>query len=260
VLDELRVTPGKPPRLAERDTRDTLGLGRKEAVERRRELVGRIDRLQYLLHAEGKRALLLVLQGVDASGKDGVIRRVLVGVNPQSVRVVSFKAPAGAELRHDYLWRIRAALPPRGTLGVFNRSHYEDIVTVRVLSLAPEEVWRRRGGHVREFERMLVDEGTAIVKVFLHVSREEQAKRLRERIEDPLKRWKLAPEDLTAGDRYDEHMAAYEDAIAETSTEWAPWHVVPADRNWVKAYATAALLCDALERLDPRLPDAPPGL
>jgi PPK2 family polyphosphate:nucleotide phosphotransferase len=256
VLEHLRVKPGEPPRLTERDPRETLGLEKEAAKERRRDLTRRIDELQYRLHAEGTRAFLLVLQGLDASGKDGVIRRVFSGVNPQGVRVVAFKAPVGEELRHDCLWRIHRALPERGMLGVFNRSHYEDIVTVRVRGLAPDEVWRTRPAHVREFERMLTDEGTAIVKVFLHVSKEEQAARLRERLEDPLKRWKFRVDDLAVNDRYDEFMAAYEEALAETSTDWAPWYVVPADRNWVKAYATAALVAAALERLDPTLPSA----
>jgi PPK2 family polyphosphate:nucleotide phosphotransferase len=254
VLEHLRVTPGERARLADRDPRDTLGLEKDAGKKRRRDLTGRIDELQYLLYGEGTRALLLVLQGLDASGKDGVIRRVFVGVNPQAVRVVAFKAPVGAELRHDYLWRIHRTLPERGTLGVFNRSHYEDIATVRVRGLAPEDVWRARPAHVREFERMLVDEGTAIVKVFLHVSKEEQAARLQERLDDPLKRWKFQAEDLVVNDRYDEFMAAYEETITETSTDWAPWYVVPADRNWVKAYATAALVVAALEALDPKLP------
>jgi PPK2 family polyphosphate:nucleotide phosphotransferase len=254
VFEQLRVTPGVPARLAEREPRDTLGLDKDSAKKRRQELVRRIDELQYVLFAEATRSLLLVVQGLDASGKDGVIRKVFVGVNPQGVRVVSFKAPVGTELQHDYLWRIHAALPPRGTLGVFNRSHYEDIVTVRARELAPEEAWSRRGGHVREFERMLADEGTTLVKVFLHVSREEQAARLGERMEDGMKRWKFRPEDLEVNEQYDRFMAAYEEAITETSTEWAPWYVVPADRNWVKAYATASLVCAALESLDPKLP------
>jgi PPK2 family polyphosphate:nucleotide phosphotransferase len=255
-LDRLRVPSGERPRLAERDPRDDLGLDKDTAKRRTKELRDRIDELQYLLYAEGTRAVLLVLHGLDASGKDGVIRSVFDGVNPQGVRVESFKAPAGTELQHDYLWRIHAVLPRRGTIGVFNRSHYEDIVTVRALALAPAGVWRRRAEHVRELERMLVDEGTAIVKVYLHVSREEQRTRLQERIDDPRKRWKLHAEDLAVNERYDEYVAAYEEAITETSTEWAPWHVVPADRNWVKAYATAALVCEALERLDPKLPDS----
>jgi PPK2 family polyphosphate:nucleotide phosphotransferase len=250
------VAPGERPRLAERDPGDDLGLDKDTAKRRTKELRDRIDELQYLLYAEGTRAVLLVLQGLDASGKDGVIRRVFDGVNPQGVRVESFKAPVGEELRHDYLWRIHAALPRRGTIGVFNRSHYEDVTTVRVLELAPAEVWGRRCGHVRKFERMLVEEGTAIVKVYLHVSREEQGTRLQERVDDPQKRWKFRAGDLDVNARYDEYVAAYEEAITETSTDWAPWFVVPADRNWVKAYATAALVCETLERLDPRLPSS----
>jgi PPK2 family polyphosphate:nucleotide phosphotransferase len=256
-LEQLRVAPGEPARLAERDPGDTLGLEKEDAQKQTDKLRERIDELQYLLHAEATRAVLLILQGVDASGKDGVIRRVFDGVNPQGVHVVSFKAPVGAELQHDYLWRIHAALPPRGTIGVFNRSHYEDIVTVGVLGLFPEAVWKRRGGHIREFERMLHEEGTTVAKVFLNVSRREQNERLQERIDDPAKRWKFRPGDLEVSERYGEYLAAYDAAITETSTEWAPWHVVPADRNWVKAYATAAILCDALERLDPNLPEAP---
>jgi PPK2 family polyphosphate:nucleotide phosphotransferase len=256
-LEQLRVAPGEPARLAERDPRDTLGLEKEEAEKLTKKLRERIDELQYLLFAEAKRAVLLILQGVDASGKDGVIRRVFAGVNPQGVRVTSFKAPVGAEVEHDYLWRIHAALPPRGTIGVFNRSHYEDIVTVGVLGLFPEEVWRRRGGHIREFERMLADEGTTTAKVFLNVSRREQRERLQERIDDPQKRWKFRPGDLDVSERFDEYLAAYDAAMRETSTEWAPWHVVPADRNWVKAYATASIVCEILERLDPKLPEGP---
>lgn len=253
------MVPGEPARLDEQDPRDQLGLDKEGAEKQTRKLRDRIEELQYLLFAEAKRAALLILQGLDASGKDGVIRRVFAGVNPQGVRVVSFKAPAGVEVEHDYLWRVHAALPPRGMIGVFNRSHYEDIVTVGVLGLVPDEVWRRRAGHIREFERMLADEGTAIAKVFLNVSREEQRERLAERVEDPRKRWKFSPGDLEVNTRYDEYLAAYEAAITETSTEWAPWHVVPADRNWVKAYATASIVCELLERLDPKLPEGPAG-
>jgi PPK2 family polyphosphate:nucleotide phosphotransferase len=201
-----------------------------------------------------------VLQGLDASGKDGVVRSVFDGVNPQGVEVTSFRAPAGAEREHDYLWRIQAALPPRGKLGIFNRSQYEDIVAVRMLELAPKEVWSRRAGHIKEFERMLTDEGTALVKVFLNVSKSKQAERLQERIDDPRKRWKFRKDDLTVHARYDEYLAAYDEAITETSTEWAPWYVVPADRNWVKAVAVATLVVDALETIDPKLPPAEPGI
>lgn len=155
---------------------------------------------------------------------------------------------------------MHAELPARGELGIFNRSHYEDIVAVRMLGLAPEDVWRRRPSHIREWERMLTDEGTTIVKVFLNVSKEEQRKRLQERIDDPEKRWKLRLDDLQVRKSFDDYMAAYEEALTETSTEWAPWYVVPADRNWVKAVAVAELLTDALDRMEPKLPTAEPGV
>jgi PPK2 family polyphosphate:nucleotide phosphotransferase len=204
--------------------------------------------------------VLLVLQGLDAAGKDGVIRSVLREVSPQGCRVVSFESPTRTELAHDFLWRVHVELPARGELGVFNRSHYEDVVAVRMHGLAPEEVWRRRGGHIREWERMLVDEGTAIVKAFLNVSKVEQRRRLQARIDNPEKRWKFKQDDLEVRMRFDDYVTAYEEALTETSSEWAPWHVVPADRNWVKALAVAQLLVVELERLDPRFPDPEPGI
>ena len=261
MLEALRVDPGSAPGIAERDARDDLGLTSKEAArEVLREHRDRISELQERLYAEGSHAVLLILQGLDAAGKDGVIRSVFTGVNPMGVRVSSFGVPSETELAHDYLWRIHAELPRRGTIGVFNRSHYEDVVAVRMHSLAPEEVWRRRPGHLREWERMLVDEGTTIVKVFLNVSRDEQRLRFQERLDDPAKRWKFRTGDLEVRERFDEYVAAWEEVIVETSTDWAPWHVVPADRNWVKSTAVAALVAAALERLDPRMPAAEPGL
>jgi PPK2 family polyphosphate:nucleotide phosphotransferase len=260
MITPLRVEPGTPARLAERDTRDTLGLDRARARELMRELSERLDVLQRRLYAESTRSLLLVLQGLDASGKDGVIRAVSAGISPQGCHVVAFREPTATELAHDYLWRVHAQLPARGELGIFNRSHYEDVVTARMRQLAPEEVWRRRSTHLREWERMLTDEGTTIVKVFLNVSKDEQRKRLQERIANLEKRWKFRREDLEAHRRYDEYVAAYEDALTETSTGWAPWHVVPSDRNWVKAVAVAQLLVDELERMDPQLPPPEPGI
>jgi PPK2 family polyphosphate:nucleotide phosphotransferase len=256
----LRVEPGTAARLADRDTHDTLGLDKARAKDALGDLHDRLDVLQRRLFAEGERSVLLVLQGLDASGKDGVIRSVFSGLSPQGCKVVSFKAPTSTELAHDYLWRVHAALPVRGEIGIFNRSHYEDVVTVRVKQLAPEEVWRRRTAHIREWERMLVDEGTSVVKVFLNVSKAEQQERLQERIDDPEKRWKFRREDLEVRARFDEYVAAYDQALAETSTAWAPWYVVPADRNWVKAYAVAKLLVEELERLDPQLPQPEPGI
>jgi len=221
---------------------------------------GRIDRLQYRLYAEDRRSVLLVLQGLDASGKDGVVRRAFEGVNPMGVSVTSFRAPDGAELQHDYLWRIHAALPRRGTVGIFNRSHYEDVVAVRMYGIAPEKVWRPRYEHIRGFERMLVDEGTTVIKVFLNVSREEQRARFQDRIDNPEKRWKFRRDDLLVREQFDDWIAAWDEALTETSTEWAPWYVVPADRNWLKALAVGELVVDALERLDPQLPEPEEGL
>jgi PPK2 family polyphosphate:nucleotide phosphotransferase len=258
VIDHLRVEPGERPGLDKRDPGDRLGLDKDAGKKRLDELHERLDALQYRLYAEAKRAVLVVLQGIDGSGKDGVIRSVFRGLNPQGCRVASFKAPTPSELAHDYLWRVHAVTPARGEIGIFNRSHYEDVVTVRLLDLAPEEVWRRRPGHIREWERLLVDEGTSIVKVFLHVSKDEQLKRFKERLENPEKSWKFRKADLEVHERYDDYMSAYEDAIAETSTAWAPWHVVPADHNWVKALAVAELLVAELDRMDPQLPEPDP--
>jgi PPK2 family polyphosphate:nucleotide phosphotransferase len=261
MIQKLWVKPGGRARIARRDARDTLGIDGKAAGKKRlAEIVERLAVLQQRLYAEGRRSVLLILQGLDASGKDGVVRSVFTGLNAQGCRVTSFKAPTSTELARDYLWRVHNAVPARGEIGIFNRSHYEDAVTVRVLGLAPKKVTDRRPGHIREWERELTDEGTTIVKVFLNVSKEEQRVRLQERIDDPEKRWKFDPHDLEMRKRFDDYIAAYEKVINATSTDWAPWHVVPADRNWVKSLAVAELLLDALERIDPKLPEPPPGI
>jgi len=252
----LRVDPGSPPNLDRRDPGSRLGLpGKEEGLDRLRELVERLALLHNRLFAERSRALLLVLQGMDASGKDGTIRHVLTGVNPQGCRVVSFREPAGLDLAHDYLWRVHIQCPERGEIAIFNRSHYEDVVAARVRGLVPTRTWKRRYEHIRCFERLLGDEGTLVLKVFLHVSRDEQRRRLQERLEDPEKQWKFNPGDLDDRQRWDEFATAYEEAIRATSTEDAPWYVVPADHNWVRNLAVAALLVAALERLDPKLPE-----
>jgi PPK2 family polyphosphate:nucleotide phosphotransferase len=257
----VRVTPGEPSALTQRDPGDRLGLSDKEAgLERLAELVARIGSLQYRLAAEGKRSLLLVLQGLDAAGKDGTIRHVLTGVSPQSWRIVSFKQPTVTELAHDYLWRVHRACPARGEVGIFNRSHYEDLVTTRVRGLVPEHVWKHRPRQVREFERMLSEEGTSIVKVFLHVSADEQRERLEERLTNPEKAWKFSREDIADRVRRSSYLEVYDEVISETSTDWAPWYIVPADHNWIRNLAVAELLDEALEGLDPQLPPADPSL
>jgi PPK2 family polyphosphate:nucleotide phosphotransferase len=256
VSKRLLVEPGTAAGLAGRDPRDDLGLpGKREVEPLRADLLARLRDLQNRLWAEESRSVLVVLQGLDTSGKDGTIEHVFTGVNPQGVSTVAFKAPTSAELAHDYLWRVHDACPSRGRVGIFNRSHYEDLVTVRVLGLVSAGVCRRRYRHVREFERMLTEEGTTMLKVFLLISKEEQAKRLQARLDNPEKRWKFQTSDLATRERWAAYMEAYEEAIGKTSTDWAPWYVVPADRKWVRNVAVAQLLVDTLERLDPRYPE-----
>jgi PPK2 family polyphosphate:nucleotide phosphotransferase len=257
----LRVAPGETADLAGRATDSHLDLPHKTAgVNELARLTEAISRLQNRLWAEEQRSLLLVLQGMDASGKDGTIRRVFTGVNPQGCRVTSFKAPSHAELAHDYLWRIHANCPRRGEIGIWNRSHYEDIVTVSVLGLIPTAQRKKRVEHVRAFEAILHDEGTEIVKVFLHISREEQRRRLQARLDDPEKRWKFNVTDLEARKQWDDYQAAYDTALTETSTDVAPWYVVPGDHKWVRDVAVARLLEATLRRMDPQFPDPPEDL
>jgi len=258
-LAPLQVPSGKAPRLDRRDPGDRLGLTDKASAREQRDAV--LDELEDLhgrLWAEAKRSVLLVLQGVDTSGKDGTIRRVLTGVNPQGCSVTSFKAPTTLELEHDYLWRVHNACPARGRLGVFNRSHYEDVVAARVLGVIDDRRCRRRYRHLRDFEQMLTDEGTTLIKVFLHISREEQRQRLQARLDDPTKRWKFKVEDLEAREQWDAYQSCYEDAISATSTDASPWWVVPGDRKWVRDVAVATLLLETFRRLDPQFPPPDP--
>ena len=261
VVDELRVQPGDAPHLGHRDPGARLGADSKsDGVERLASLVERLGVLHNRLFAEARHAVLLVLQGMDAAGKDGVIRSVFTGVNPQGCRVEAFKEPTQLELAHDFLWRVHSRCPGRGDIAIFNRSHYEDVVAARVRSLVPEETWTKRYRHIVEFERLLADEGTSVIKVFLHESREVQRKRLQERVDDAEKRWKFRLGDLDDRARWDDFQQAYEDAIRETSTERAPWYVVPADHNWSRNLCVAEILVDAIERLHPHQPQAEPGV
>jgi PPK2 family polyphosphate:nucleotide phosphotransferase len=256
VLEHLIVKPGEAANLDGRDPADRLGLpGKAETKKPLAKLHEELAEYQLRLWAEGKQALLLILQGLDASGKDGAIRKVFAGVNPQGCRVVSFGVPTEAELAHDYLWRIHNACPSRGEIGIFNRSHYEDVVTVGVMELAPEEVWRPRIGQIREFEQTLTAEGTTIVKCFLHISKEEQKQRFEARLANPTKRWKFNPRDLETRKRWTRFTAAYEEALTATSTDVAPWYVIPADHKWVRNVALATLLVETLRRLDPQFPE-----
>ncbi|HEX6312243.1 MAG TPA: PPK2 family polyphosphate kinase, partial [Acidimicrobiia bacterium] len=259
LADRFRVQPGKLADLAGRDPRDRLGYGgKRDGRAALPPLLEELDGLHDRLWAEATRSVLLVLQGMDASGKDGVIRHVLTAIDPQGVRVASFKAPNRDELAHDYLWRVHAQCPTRGQVGVFNRSHYEDVVAALLTGAVDRARCELRYRHIREFERMLVDEGTTVVKVFLHISRDEQRDRLQARLDDPTKRWKFHPDDLDVRSRWSSYQAAYERAITETSTDWAPWYVVPADHKWARDIAVASILVEAVTALDPQFPPADP--
>jgi PPK2 family polyphosphate:nucleotide phosphotransferase len=254
VRRECSVEPGAAAELEKRSTGAKFGLAKRDAELELLALTERLAVLHNRLYAEHTRALLLVLQGLDASGKDGTIRRVFTGVNPQGCQVEPFKAPSDLELDHDYLWRIHNALPRRGDIGIFNRSHYEDVTTVQVLGIIGDRERKRRYGQINDFERMLHEEGTRIVKVFLHVGKEEQRVRLQRRLDDPERRWKFRPDDLDTRAQWDQYICLYDAAITATSTTWAPWYIVPADHKWVSGLAVARFLLEALEDMDPQIP------
>ncbi len=251
-----RIEPGTDAGLATIDSGSTEGApGDKSKTQAAsKDLYGQLAGLQERLYAEGERSLLVVLQALDAGGKDGTIKNVFRGLNPAGSRVVSFKVPSKEEQSHDFLWRIHAKTPARGEVVVFNRSHYEDVLIVRVHGLVPEEVWRPRYQYINDFEANLAASGTRIVKLFLHIAKEEQAKRFQARLDDSTKHWKFRKGDLAERARWDDYMAAFEEAITRTSTEHAPWYVVPADKKWYRNWAVARILVETLEDMDPQYP------
>jgi PPK2 family polyphosphate:nucleotide phosphotransferase len=250
-----RVKPGARVRLAEHDPDDTGGLRDKSEAEKpMQKNLERLSELQYLLYAEGRRALLIVLQAMDAGGKDGTIRHVMSGLNPQGCRVTSFKAPSATELAHDFLWRIHAAAPAKGEIGIFNRSHYEDVLVARVHGLVSEKVWRGRYEQINRFEETLSKNHIRILKFFLHISKGEQRKRLEERLRDPAKNWKISPADLAERKRWGAYVAAYEEALSRCSTEEAPWFIIPANHKWFRNLAVSQIIADALEKMDMKFP------
>jgi PPK2 family polyphosphate:nucleotide phosphotransferase len=261
-MDRYRIAPGTPVRLAELDARDSQAFDGDRRAGRRelKRLARRIGELQNLLHADGRQRMLIVLQGMDASGKDSTIRDVFSRTNPLGMRAVNFRAPSEEELRHDYLWRVHDHAPSGGQIAVFNRSHYGDVLVVRVHDLVPPEVWARRYDHINEFERMLADEGATILKFFLHISKEAQWRRLQQRLADPAKHWKLNSADLRERRYWDDYQAAYEEVLSRTSAEWAPWYVVPADRRWYRKLVVASIVAATLEAMPLRYPDAPPDI
>lgn len=255
------VHPGHPAHITGRRPDDTAGApGDRVATEAATaEQIEELAALQDRLWGEARRSLLVVLQGIDASGKDGTIKHVFRGVNPQGVRVTSFKVPTPIEHAHDFLWRVHAAVPAAGEIGIFNRSHYEDVVVVRVHQLVPEATWRNRYEQITAFEHLLGHGGTTVVKFFLHISNEEQDRRLTERTSQPDKRWKLQPSDFLERTHWDDYQVAYEEALTRTSTEHAPWYVIPADHKWFRNWAVVEILLHHLRTMDPRYPQASPS-
>jgi PPK2 family polyphosphate:nucleotide phosphotransferase len=256
-MDRYRAEPGTRVDLSQWDPNDKSAFPVKKKEGRRQllELNQRLETLQELLYAEHKHKVLIVLQGMDTAGKDGTIRHVFEGVNPQGVRVAGFKKPTPEELDHDYLWRVHKQTPGRGEIVIFNRSHYEDVLVVRVHNLVPQEVWSERYKHINDFERLLADEGTTILKFFLHINLDEQRERLQARLDEPAKHWKFNPADLEERELWPEYTAAYEDMLNKTSTEWAPWIIVPANRKWYRNLVVGTAIVEALEALNMRYPE-----
>lgn len=266
IAKKFRIDDGKKFRLADFDPADKLGIDKDAGEELLEAEVERLRGLQERLYADGRWALLVVLQGIDASGKDSIIEHVMSGIDPQGCQITSFKVPSATELRHDFLWRTICALPERGKIGIFNRSHYEEVLVVRVhpellakqtLPGKPggDDFWQKRFESIRDFEHHLGRNGTAVLKFFLNVSKEEQAKRFIDRIDEREKRWKFALGDMAERQRWDDYMAAYEDAIRNTATQDAPWYAVPADNKWCARLVVAAAVAEQLERLDPKYPE-----
>jgi PPK2 family polyphosphate:nucleotide phosphotransferase len=254
--DKYRVEPDKKFDLSKSDPRDTGSFKDKEkAKEQTAEDAIAIDELQNRLYAEGNRALLVIIQGIDGSGKDGTVRAVFNTCGPIGVVMTSYKGPTADELAHDYLWRIHKACPQRGMIGIFNRSHYEDVLVAKVKGFASPEIIEQRYDQINAFEKHLTENGTTVLKFMLHLSKEEQAVRLQERIDDPAKRWKFNPSDLDDRAQWDAYMSAYETALERCSTKHAPWHVIPADRNWVRNAAIARIVRQTMETINPQFPE-----
>jgi PPK2 family polyphosphate:nucleotide phosphotransferase len=249
------VTPGKKLKLSDYPTDDTGQFKDKhDAGKSTRHNLEKVGKLQEILYAQAKHAVLVVFQAMDCGGKDGAISHVFSGINPQGCSVTSFKVPSTLEAAHDFLWRIHAAVPARGMIGIFNRSHYESVLVERVHELAPDKVWSKRYDHINEFEKMLADEGTTIIKFFLHISYEEQKRRMEKRLADPTRNWKFSPADLKERKRWDEYMAAYHDALQRCSTQHAPWYIVPGDHKWFRNWVVSDTIVRTMETLDLKFP------
>jgi PPK2 family polyphosphate:nucleotide phosphotransferase len=254
---ELRIQPGLRVRLEGKDPSATYGWDKAAALAATQKQLDRMAAMQDRLWAEQKRSVLVVLQGIDAAGKDGTIQKVMEAFNPQGCVVSAFKVPTPEELAHDYLWRVHKRVPAKGEIGIFNRSHYEEVLVVRVHGLVPRAVWSKRYEQINEFEQMLAATGTTIVKCFLSIDRDEQRARFQARYDDPTKRWKFALGDLEERALWDKYQAAFDDMLSRTSTEWAPWYVIPANRKWFRNLAVSTILADTLVGLRPNYPPEP---
>ena len=253
-------------RLSEINSKGGDGVDRQIFKEKTNNDLKRLDELCYLMYAEDRHALLVILQGIDASGKNSTTKHIAKGINPDGLQVHSFKKPSEIEIEHDYLWRVHKVTPHRGNVAVFNRSHYEEIIVTKIhpeiLSaqhlpdhiVNDPEIFQRRYQHINDFERMLAENGTVIVKLLLHISKEEQLERFRERLENPKKHWKFSEDDLDKRRHWDDYMKAFEEMIHATSTEWAPWYVIPADQKWYRNWLVSRLLVEQLERLNMQFP------
>jgi len=252
---ELRLRPGEKVDLSKYDANETLGWQKDHKMKSSlKKALEKLDYLQYVLYAERKRAILIVLQGLDTAGKDGTIRHVMSGVNPQGCKVTSFKAPAGAETEHDFLWRVHNAIPAYGEIGIFNRSHYEDVLVVRVHNLAPKEVWSKRYDEINEFESILHRNNVHILKFFLYISKDEQKARLLDRVDDPDKHWKISEADFNERKFWSEYHAAYEDALSKCNSDIAPWYIIPSNKKWFRNLAVSHIVAESMERLDLKFP------
>lgn len=255
-----RVLPDSKINLSEWDTNEREQLGKATGREATAQLNYELEEAQELMYAQARHKVLIVLQGTDTAGKDGTIRHVFEHVNPQGVDVASFKKPSSLELSHDYLWRIHKKAPRNGQIVIFNRSHYEDVLVVRVHNLVEKQRWERRYHHIREFERMLADEGTTILKFYLHISRDEQRERLQERLDIPAKNWKFSKADLAEREHWDAYQDAFTEMLQRTSTNYAPWFIIPADRKWFRNLLISRIVVDTLKNLKMRYPAPEPGL
>ncbi len=256
-----QIVPGETVDLSQITTQGKeLHNSRREAEEDLKKYRKRMMQLQPKLYSENRQKLLIVFQALDAGGKDGTTRKVFQGVNPQGVHVISFKAPSKRELAHDFLWRVHHAVPPKGMIHVFNRSHYEDVLVVRVDKLAPKVVWEQRYEQINQFEEYLTETGTRILKFYLHISKEEQKERFQSRLDEPEKHWKFSLADLEKRKQWDEYRSAFNDVLTRCSTEHAPWHVIPADQKWYRNWAVSQIICNTLEAMNPQYPPAEEGL